>query len=134
MATAFSNVIDGRPVESTDRTPDINPSNVQDIVGEFARGTTADVERAVAAAKQAFVKWSVSNPQERFDILDRAGTEILARREELGRQLAREMGKPLADAMGEAGRPEPSSNTSPARRSAFAATSSTLCVPASRSM
>ena len=104
MATAFSNMIDGRAVESTDRTPDINPSNVQDIVGEFARGTTADVERAVAAAKQAFVKWSVSNPQERFDILDRAGTEILARKEELGRQLAREMGKPLADAMGEAGR------------------------------
>src|SRR5688572_18712789 len=68
MATAFSNMIDGRPVESTDRTSDINPSNVQDIVGEFARGTTADVEHAVAAAKQAFVKWSVSNPQERFDI------------------------------------------------------------------
>ena len=46
----------------------------------------------------------MSNPQERFDILDRAGTEILARKEELGRQLSREMGKPLADAMGEAGR------------------------------
>ena len=40
MATAFSNMIDGRPVESTDRTSDINPSNVQDIVGEFARGTS----------------------------------------------------------------------------------------------
>jgi aldehyde dehydrogenase (NAD+) len=86
MATAFSNMIDGRPVESTDRTSDINPSNIQDIVGEFARGTTADVEHAVAAAKQAFVKWSVSNPQERFDILDRAGTEILARKEELGKR------------------------------------------------
>ncbi len=74
MATAFPNLIDGRSVESTDRTPDINPSNIQDIVGEFARGTPADVEHAVASAKQAFAKWSVSNPQERFDILDRAGT------------------------------------------------------------
>ena len=43
-------------------------------------------------------------PQERFDILDRAGTEILARKEELGRQLSRENGKPLADGIGEAGR------------------------------
>ena len=46
----------------------------------------------------------MSNPQERFDILDRAGTEILARKEELGRQLSREQGKPLADGIGEAGR------------------------------
>src|SRR6188508_3009944 len=104
MATAFSNMIDGRSVESTDRTSDINPSNIHDIVGEFARGTVDDAERAVAAARQAFGKWSLSNPQERFDILDRAGSEILARKEELGKQLAREMGKPLADAMGEAGR------------------------------
>jgi alpha-ketoglutaric semialdehyde dehydrogenase len=104
MPTAFPNLIAGRSVDSTERTPDINPSNVHDIVGEFARGTAADVEQAVASAKQAFAKWSMSNPQERFDILDRAGTEILARKEELGRQLSREMGKPLADAMGEAGR------------------------------
>jgi acyl-CoA reductase-like NAD-dependent aldehyde dehydrogenase len=104
MATAFPNLIDGRSIDSTERIPDINPSNVQDIVGEFARGTPADVEHAVASAKHAFAKWSHSTPQERFDILDRAGTEILARKEELGRLLSREMGKPLADATGEAAR------------------------------
>ena len=104
MATAFPNLIDGQSVESTDRTPDINPSNVRDIVGEFARGTPADVEQAIASAKRAFAKWSRSTPQERFDILDRAGTEILARKEELGRLLSREQGKPLADGIGEAGR------------------------------
>ncbi|HET7216709.1 MAG TPA: aldehyde dehydrogenase family protein [Vicinamibacterales bacterium] len=104
MATAFPNLIDGQSVDSTERTPDINPSNVKDIVGEFARATTADVERAIASARQALVKWSMTTPQERFDILDRAGTEILARKEELGRQLSREQGKPLADGIGEAGR------------------------------
>ena len=72
--------------------------------GNLLAGQLTDAERAIAAARQAFGKWSLSNPQERFDILDRAGTEILARKEELGKQLAREMGKPLADAMGEAGR------------------------------
>jgi aldehyde dehydrogenase (NAD+) len=104
MPTAFANLIDGRSIDSTERTPDINPSNVRDIVGEFARGTPADVEHAIASAKHAFAKWSRTTPQERFDILDRAGTEILARKEELGRLLSREQGKPLADAMGEAGR------------------------------
>ena len=104
MATAFPNLIDGRSIDSTERTPDINPSNISDIVGEFARGTPADVQHAVAAAKHAFAKWSLTTPQERFDILDRAGTEILARKEELGRLLSREQGKPLADAIGEAAR------------------------------
>jgi len=104
MATTFPNLIDGRPIESADCMADINPSNISDIVGEFARGTTADVEQAVSAARQAFTKWSQTTPQERFDILDRAGTEILSRKEELGRLLSREQGKPLADGIGEAGR------------------------------
>jgi alpha-ketoglutaric semialdehyde dehydrogenase len=104
MPTAFPNLIDGRPIDSTEHVPDINPSNIGDVVGEFARGTTADIEQAIAAARQAFRKWSRSTPQERFDVLDRAGTEILARKEELGRLLSREQGKPLADGIGEAGR------------------------------
>jgi aldehyde dehydrogenase (NAD+) len=104
MATAFSNLIDGRQIDSADRTPDINPSNLDDVVGEFARASTPDAELAIAAARNAFAKWSRATPQERFDVLDRAGTEILARKEELGRLLAREGGKPLADAIGEAGR------------------------------
>ena len=104
MPTAFPNLIDGKPVDSTERTPNVNPSNINDIVGEFARGTTSDVETAIAAAKGAFAKWAHTTSQERFDILDRAGTEILARKEELGRQLSREQGKPLADGIGEAGR------------------------------
>ncbi len=104
MPTAFPNLIDGRTVDSADRVSDVNPSNVNDIVGEFARGTTTDVEAAIAAAKGAFARWSQSTPQERFDVLDRAGTEILARKEELGRLLSREQGKPLADGIGEAGR------------------------------
>jgi acyl-CoA reductase-like NAD-dependent aldehyde dehydrogenase len=104
MATTYPNLIDGRPIDSTERASDINPSNLHDVVGEFARGSSQDAALAIAAAKQAFPKWSRSTPQERFDILDRAGTEILARKEELGRLLAREGGKPLADATGEAGR------------------------------
>jgi acyl-CoA reductase-like NAD-dependent aldehyde dehydrogenase len=104
MATAFSNLIDGRSVDSAERLADINPSNVDDVVGEFARASSADAELAIASARAAFQKWSRTTPQERFDVLDRAGTEILARKEELGRLLSREQGKPLADGIGEAGR------------------------------
>ena len=101
---AFPHLIDGQRVDSTERAPDINPSNVSDVIGEFARGTAADVQQAIQSARQAFPKWSQTTPQERFDVLDRAGTEILARKEELGRLLSREQGKPLADGIGEAAR------------------------------
>ena len=104
MTTTYPNLIDGRQLESTDRNTDINPSNLSDVVGEFARASSSEVEEAIASARAAFKKWSRTNPQERFDILDRAGTEILARKEELGRLLSREQGKPLADGIGEAGR------------------------------
>jgi acyl-CoA reductase-like NAD-dependent aldehyde dehydrogenase len=104
MPTTFPNLIDGRSIDSPDRVADINPSDVADVVGEFARATPSEAVNAVAAARAAFTKWSRTTPQERFDILDRAGTEILARREELGRLLSREQGKPLADGIGEAAR------------------------------
>jgi aldehyde dehydrogenase (NAD+) len=104
MSTTYPNVIDGAAVESTDRSVDVNPSNLGDVVGEFARGTAADAERAIAAARAAFPAWSRTTPQQRFDILDKAGTEILARKDELGRLLSREQGKPLADGVGEAAR------------------------------
>ncbi|HET9371204.1 MAG TPA: aldehyde dehydrogenase family protein [Vicinamibacterales bacterium] len=104
MATTFENFIDGRPVGSADRNVDRNPSDLSDVVGEFARATPADLDEAIAAARRAFQTWSKSTPQQRFDVLDRAGTEILARKDELGRLLSREQGKPLADGIGEAAR------------------------------
>ena len=104
MATTYPNLINGRTVDSTDRNTDINPSNTSDVVGEFARATTVELDQAIAAAREAFRKWSRSTPQERFDILDRAATEILARKDELGRMLSREQGKQLADGIGEAAR------------------------------
>jgi aldehyde dehydrogenase (NAD+) len=87
--------VDGEPVDN------INPSNTEDSVGRFVRGTKADAERAIAAAKEAFPAWSRSGIQQRHDILKKASDEILARREELGRQLSREEGKTLAEGIGE---------------------------------
>src|SRR6266478_7353062 len=83
---------------------DINPSNTADVVGEYARADRADAERAIAAASAAFPKWSLASPQERFDALDRIGSEILARKDELGRLLSREEGKTLPEGIGEAAR------------------------------
>ena len=97
----FNNYIDGEWVAGSSIIPNINPSNTQDVIGSYTRGDEADVQAAVAAAQRAFPEWSTGNIQARSDALDRIGTELLARKEELGTLLAREEGKTKAEGIGE---------------------------------
>ncbi|HEV8502098.1 MAG TPA: aldehyde dehydrogenase family protein [Casimicrobiaceae bacterium] len=98
------NYIAGDWVAGADTTQSVNPSNTGDILGAFSRGSVADTERAIAAARAAFPTWSRSGIQQRHDALKKVGDEILARRDELGRLLAREEGKTLAEGIGETAR------------------------------
>lgn len=99
-----ANYIGGRFVPGSASRPNINPSNLADIVGEYAQADADQARSAIAAAAAAFPAWGSGNLQERCDILDRIGSEILARKEELGRLLSREEGKTLPEGIGEAAR------------------------------
>ena len=96
------NWIAGQWVEGQGSRVNENPSDKADPVGTYAAASAAQVNDAVAAAKKAFHPWSRTSPQLRSEILDKVGTEILARKDELGRQLSREEGKTLAEGIGEA--------------------------------
>jgi acyl-CoA reductase-like NAD-dependent aldehyde dehydrogenase len=98
------NLIAGEWVEGEGVTDNINPSNTDDVVGRYARASKADTERAIAAAKAAFPAWARFGVHQRYEILKKASDEILARKDELGRLLAREEGKTLAEGVGEATR------------------------------
>ena len=97
----FKNLINGEWVDGPRASRNINPSDTRDLIGEYAQADVAQARAAIAAARAAFGRWSLSTPQQRFDVLDAAGTEILARRAELGDLLAREEGKTLPEAIGE---------------------------------
>jgi aldehyde dehydrogenase (NAD+) len=101
MTEALRNFIAGEWVGAADASPDINPSNTDDVIGLYPRASAADTETAIAAAHAAFPAWSRSTPQERYEIMNRISIEILARREEIGRMLSREEGKTLAEGIGE---------------------------------
>ncbi len=98
------NLIAGDWVEGEGTTENINPSNTDDVVGTYARASKADTDRAIAAARAAAPGWARFNIHARYEILKKASDEILARKEELGRLLAREEGKTLAEGIGEATR------------------------------
>ncbi len=98
--TLHMNLIDGEWVKG-EAVPNLNPANVKEVVGEYARATAEDAAAAIAAAKAAFPAWSRSGPLERHGVLRKAADEITARKEELGRLLSREEGKTLAEGIGE---------------------------------
>src|SRR5574337_1676702 len=100
----FKNLIAGRWVEGPTPRRNINPSDTRDIVGEYAQADAEQARDAIAAASTAQSAWALSTPQQRFEILDGAGAEILARRSELGDLLAREEGKTLPEAIAEVAR------------------------------
>lgn len=101
MANIKPNLINGEWVKSQQTIENINPSDLSNSIGHFSAADQNTVNQAVDAAKLAFKSWSISTPQMRFDILDKAANEILARQNELGELLSREEGKTLVEGCGE---------------------------------
>jgi acyl-CoA reductase-like NAD-dependent aldehyde dehydrogenase len=98
------NYINGSWLDGVSAKANINPSNTADIIDHYAQADANQADQAIAAAAAAAPAWGLSNPQARADALDKIGTEILARKEELGKLLSREEGKTLPEGIGEAGR------------------------------
>ncbi|MES2185131.1 MAG: aldehyde dehydrogenase family protein [Pseudomonadota bacterium] len=102
--TEFNNLIAGAWTPGSRLSDNLNPSDLSDVVGRYTQGDAAQVDAAVQAALTAFPAWSTSGIQARSDALDKIGTEILARKEELGTLLSREEGKTRPEGIGEAAR------------------------------
>jgi len=96
--------VDGAWLEEGDARPDINPSRLTDVVGQFFSGTLDTVDAAVDAARAAQPAWARASPEFRSDVLARASAELESRAGELGALLAREEGKTRAEAVGEVNR------------------------------
>ena len=97
----FQNLIGGQWQPASDgRTVDmVSPSDGQ-VFARIARGTKADVDAAVKAARHAFEEgaWSKLTALERGRLLTKLGEAILAHHEELSQLEARDCGKPMKQA------------------------------------
>lgn len=97
----FQNYINGQWVGSAAVIENINPSDTSDVVGHYAKASPEDCLTAIAAANAAFDGWSQSGLEQRKQILDFIGAELIARSGEIGEILAREEGKTRAEGVGE---------------------------------
>src|SRR5437868_12563968 len=103
MATThLRNYIDGRWVESVSGKAfdDLDPATGE-VIATATESTTADVDKAIEAAHRAADMWRLFPAPKRGEILYRAGEIMLRRKDELAREMTREMGKVLPEARGD---------------------------------
>lgn len=98
------NLIGGEWCAGATSRRNINPSDTDDVVGEYAHADAEQTRTAIDAACDAQLTWRDSGIQARSTALDCIGTELLARQTELGTLLSREEGKILAEGVAEVAR------------------------------
>jgi alpha-ketoglutaric semialdehyde dehydrogenase len=103
MAKRFHNYIAGEWAAPTggDYFENRNPARTGDLIGEWPRSGSADVERAIESAHQGFERWRRTPAPERGDVIRRAGDLMAARKEDIARAMTREMGKVLTETRGD---------------------------------
>jgi RHH-type proline utilization regulon transcriptional repressor/proline dehydrogenase/delta 1-pyrroline-5-carboxylate dehydrogenase len=94
-------VINGEKVWTDKTIASINPSSPDDVVGHVAEAGIPEAERAVKAARDAFVKWSRTSFETRCRLLERAADIMHRRRFELSALEVFEVGKAWAEADGD---------------------------------
>ncbi len=72
----------------------INPAT-EEPIGKISMGSAADVDKAVAAAKQAFESFSRTTPAERVELFGSILAEYTRRFDELAETISSEMGAPI---------------------------------------
>ena len=98
----YNNYINGEWVESSTGETYVreNPATGEPI-GTFTKSGAADIDRAVAAASEAFKSWRLVPAPKRGEILYRAGQILVDRKEDLSRMMTEEMGKVINEARGD---------------------------------
>ena len=96
------NLVGGEWVDASDGGTEevINPATGETIA-EVPKGTEADVDRAVEAAKKAWAEWRGVTPAERAELLLKLADLIDEHTEELAEIESRNVGKPLGAARDE---------------------------------
>lgn len=99
----YKNYIAGRWVKPTNGAmlENHNPADTRDLVGLFPASTSADVDAAVSAAREAFPKWKATPAPKRAEILYRLGQILLERKDQFAVDMTREMGKVLKETGGD---------------------------------
>ncbi len=77
-----------------------NPATNQ-VIAKLPHATREDLDKALSSAQRAFESWRKTSPMERSKILRKVAELSRERANDIGRNIVRDQGKPLAEAIGE---------------------------------
>src|SRR5574340_1333712 len=103
MTMAIRNFIGGKWTDAGNgrHFDSLNPANAGEVLATAPLSGEDDVDLAVASAREAFPQWRMTPPPARGEILYRAGELLLGHKGRLGELVTREMGKVLAEGLGD---------------------------------
>ena len=78
-----------------DQTIEVIDPTTEEVIGRVPEGTSEDVDRAVACAREAFEAWSQVSPKDRAEACAAIGNALYARQEEIATLISQEMGMPI---------------------------------------
>ncbi len=100
MSMQYKNLINGEMVTTDTWIDVLNPAN-EDVMGQVPDAGEAELNKAVAAARAAFPKWSKTPIDDRRAVIQKISAIIKDNADELFRLLTTEQGKPHAQAKAE---------------------------------
>ncbi len=103
MPQKFQNLINGKwaDAKSGKTFENRNPAHWDEVIGVFPKSAREDVDEAVKAARSAFETWHLVPAPKRGDILRKIGDLMVARKEDIAREMTREMGKVIVETRGD---------------------------------
>src|SRR3984893_6776913 len=99
--TLFANYINGEWVSTAQTFDNRNPANIDEVVGQFAKGRPSDVADAAEAAHRALPEWSNLPAPARGAYLFRVAEILESRFDDISGDMTREEGKTLRESKGE---------------------------------
>ena len=101
LGQEYAMIIDGKEVFAAEKLENRNPANTDELLGIFQKGTAADANAAVAAARKAFKGWSRTPWQERVRLIRKAAEIMDERTYEMGAVVSLEVGKNRMEGLGD---------------------------------
>ena len=104
MYNKFGQFIDGKwqQSEKKETYEVINPAT-EEVIGKASKASPLDVDKALKSAEKGFAVWRKFSPWDRAAIIRKIADLMRKKSEELAKWLTLEVGKPLAEGMGEVG-------------------------------
>ncbi len=100
--STMKNLVGGEWVEAVEgETMEVLNPATGEVIAEVPRGTAADVDRAVSAARTAFEEWRHKTPKDRMELLLKLADLIDEHGDELAQLESQNVGKPLSIAADE---------------------------------